>query len=433
VSRSDPLLPNTLIIARREYLDRIRSRMFHASTVFLAALAVLMAFLPLFARAFERGTTTRVAVVASDDALAGRVSSTMGLVLNSRKAGGGPDPYTFTRAADEPTARNEVSEGKADAALLATRTPTGQLVFSFLTGEGIGADRATDIALGTFAVGVLDYTAANPGAGSFQPPTLGVQSIAGPSAGGSPLGGSEFASRRILGIVFVVLIFIVLVIYGMWVATGVVAEKTSRVMELIISAASARQLVIGKVLGIGAAGVTQYSAVLVPALIALGLEDRIATSLFGEGESVTLSLAGLAPPLLLAYGVFFILGFTLYALIYAAAGSLVSRPEDLQGIALPLSLLAIGGYIQAVLALSGGTAGFIRFASYVPFWSPFVMMTRLTVGRVEPGELVLSYGLLIVTIGVTVVIATRVYAAGVLLYGQRAGLRQVIEAVRHPA
>src|SRR5439155_24260809 len=114
-------------------------------------------------------------------------------------------------------------------------------------------------------------------------------------------------------------------IYGMWVATGVVAEKTSRVMELIISAASARQLVIGKVLGIGAAGVTQYVGVLVPALIALGVEDRIATSLFGEGDSVALSLTGLAPPLLLAYGAFFVLGFALYALIYAAAGSLVSR------------------------------------------------------------------------------------------------------------
>jgi len=205
------------------------------------------------------------------------------------------------------------------------------------------------------------------------------------------------------------------------------------VMELIISAASARQLVIGKVLGIGAAGATQYVAVLVPSLLALGLENRIATALFGPGDAISPSLVALAPPLVLAYGAYFVLGFALYALIYAAAGSLVSRPEDLQVMALPLSLIAIGGYFQAVLALSGGTAGFIRFASYVPFWSPFVMMTRLTVGRVEPGELVLSYGLLVATIAVTVVIATRVYAAGVLLYGQRAGLREVVEAVRHPA
>ena len=85
----------------------------------------------------------------------------------------------------------------------------------------------------------------------------------------------------------------------------------------------------------------------------------------------------------------------LYALIYAAAGSLVSRAEDLQMLALPLSLIAIVGYLQAVLALTGGIAGFIRFASYFPFWSPFVMLTRLAVGRVEPWEIVLSFGLLL--------------------------------------
>ena len=101
------------------------------------------------------------------------------------------------------------------------------------------------------------------------------------------------------------------------------------------------------------------------------------------------------PALLVAYGSFWILGFVLYALIYAAAGSLVSRAEDLQVLALPLSLIAIVGYIQAVMALTGGIGPLVRFASYVPFWSPFVMLTRLTIGRVEPWELVLSFGLLV--------------------------------------
>src|SRR5207244_13527328 len=128
---------------------------------------------------------------------------------------------------------------------------------------------------------------------------------------------------------------------------------------------------------------------------------------------------------------FYVLGFALYALIYAAAGSLVSRPEDLQIIALPLSLIAIVGYFQAVLALSGGTAGFIRFASYVPFWSPFVMLTRLSIGRVEPMELVVSISLLFLTILATAVVAIRIYGAGVLLYGQRPGLRAYLAAARH--
>ena len=126
------------------------------------------------------------------------------------------------------------------------------------------------------------------------------------------------------------------------------------------------------------------------------------------------------------------LGFILYALIYAAAGSLVSRAEDLQVLALPLSIIAIGGYIQAVMALSGGISSFIRFSSYVPFWSPFVMLTRLTIGRVEPWELALSFGLLAISIPIVGFIAVRVYSAGVLLYGQRPGARQIVGAILNP-
>jgi ABC-2 type transport system permease protein len=218
------------------------------------------------------------------------------------------------------------------------------------------------------------------------------------------------------------------VIYGMWVAAGVVAEKTSRVMELMISAASPRQLVIGKVAGIGAAGVTQMLGILVPAIVAIVMEDPLATAVLGPGPTVALSLSGLSPALLVAFLVWFALGFTLFGLIYAAAGSLVSRAEDLQMLALPLSLIAIVGYLQAVLALTGGSPGFIRFASYVPFWSPFVMLTRLAVGRVEPWEVVLSLGLLIGAIALTFVVAVRVYAAGVLLYGQRPGFRAIARA-----
>ena len=81
---------------------------------------------------------------------------------------------------------------------------------------------------------------------------------------------------------FVILIFITLVIYGMWVAAGVVAEKSSRVMELLVSAASARQLVVGKVIGIGAAGATQYALILAPALATLFIEDRLITAALGR-------------------------------------------------------------------------------------------------------------------------------------------------------
>ncbi len=226
------------------------------------------------------------------------------------------------------------------------------------------------------------------------------------------------------------LIFITIVIYGMWVAQGVVAEKASRVMELLVSAASTRQLVIGKTLGIGLAGATQTTIVLVPALLVLAGEEAIARLVLGQGVGFAASVSSLSPGLLLAFALFYVLGFALYSLVYAAAGSLVSRPEDLQIIALPLSIVAIAGYGMGLLALTGGITGFIRLASYVPFWSPFVMLTRLSVGRVEPWELLLSVALLVATIGFVGVVAIRIYGAGVLLYGQRPGLRAYVAAAR---
>ncbi|HET9435722.1 MAG TPA: ABC transporter permease [Candidatus Limnocylindrales bacterium] len=429
-TRKDPLLPNARIVARREFLERIRGRPFLASTVLLAALAALIAFLPVVVRLADRGTTTRIAVVADDLALAGRSIDVMRGVLNRT----GPDAqYEFVIADDADAVADDVGAGAYEGAILAVRDPSGRLDFTFLTGQGIGADRTQFIGVATFAVAILEWTEQNGSEGSqpFQLPTFQVQAAAGPNAGGEPLGASEIASRQLFGTVLVVVLFLTIVIYGMWVAAGVAAEKETRVMELLISAASPRQLVLGKVLGIGLAGLLQYVAILVPAVLALAIQEPVAR-LLGLRGAVTDPLAGIEPTLFIAYGGFFVLGFTLYALIYAAAGSLVSRVEDLQVIALPMSLIGIAGYLQAVLALSGGLSWFIRFSSYVPFWSPFVMFTRLTVGRVEPWELVLAYGLLIGAIALVAALAIRVYAAGVILYGQRPGPARLLRAIVAP-
>ena len=422
--RRDPLLPNTLTIAKREYVERVRSRLFGASTLLLAGLAVFVAMSPVILRALDSGSVTRVAIVTEDPELGQTVIDSMNQVLTVGASGGGGS----WKLSMVPSV-GAVDAGAYEAALVVTRETNGRLDFDLRTTQDIGADKRQLLQIGTYGVGVID--AARQGGASVQIPKLTTTAIDGPNAGGAPVSSSKYASRRIVGIVFVVLIFITLVIYGMWVAAGVVAEKSSRVMELLISAASARQLVLGKVLGIGAAGATQYAVIIASALLALVVEERVSVALLGPGGSVTPSLVALSPGLLLAFASFYVLGFALYALIYAAAGSLVSRPEDLQIIALPLSLIAIVGYFQAVLALSGGSAGFIRFASYVPFWSPFVMLTRLSIGRVEPWEVVLSFGLLIVTIGIVGVIAIRIYSAGVLLYGQRPGLRAYVAAARH--
>ena len=95
-------------------------------------------------------------------------------------------------------------------------------------------------------------------------------------------------------------------------------------------------------------------AIALPALVLLAFQDRIAEAILGPDWAAGAPLVGLTPVLLLGYGVFFLLGFTLFALIYAAMGSFVSRPDDLQTLSLPLSLVAMVGYLTAIVALGGG-------------------------------------------------------------------------------
>ena len=105
-------------------------------------------------------------------------------------------------------------------------------------------------------------------------------------------------------------------------------------------------MLTGKVVGIGAAGLTQYVAIAIPALVLLAFQDRIAAAVLGPDWADGAPLVGLSPGAARGYGVFFLLGFTLFALIYASMGSFVSRPDDLQTLSLPLSLVAMTGYLR---------------------------------------------------------------------------------------
>ncbi len=437
MSRRDPLLPNAAIVARREYRDRTRSPLFLASTLVLMGLALLVAIAPIAIRYLDRNTVTRIVVVSDDPALAARAVGVSDSLLNIPPDGADPATYEKTfvidSSADAASAEAALRDGRVGGILVVQRLPSGQVDVVFRTDGQPDGERSQRIGFAAIAIGILDWTASLPPGsqlGAFQNPNYRVDPINAPTDGGVPLDPQETASRAFLGIVFVVLLFISVVIYGMWVATGVASEKSSRVMELMISAASPRQMLTGKVVGIGAAGLTQYVAIAVPALFVLAFQDRIAQAILGPAWADGAPLVGLTPTLLAGYGVFFLLGFTLFALIYAAMGSFVSRPDDLQTLSLPLSLVAMVGYLTAIVALSGGGGVWVTIASYLPPFSPFVMLARVMVGTVPPWQLALSIGLLGAAVLVVAVAATRMYAAGVLLYGQRPGLRAFIAAAR---
>ena len=427
---------NIWLVARREFAERTKARAFVFSTLLLAGLAVVVALIPLGVRLADKATILRVAVTSTEPGLAATAMGTMDGFLNAQTSTGanGSKVFDFVAYPDDATAAQAVREGRLVASMAIERGADGGLGFTVFNIGALGSDKAQLLQVGAFAVGVLDWTKSNPGATRpFVTPSFSVVdagSASGGATGGPAFDAADYASRRIVGIVFVVLSFLTLVFYGLWVASGVVAEKSSRVMELLISAATAQQLVVGKILGIGLAGLSQVTLVLIPAILTMLLSGRIGDALLGPDSGTGATLSALSPGLLAAFMVYFVLGFGLYAALYAGAGSLLSREEDLQTIALPLSIPAVAGYFPAVLALSGSTSGVIRVASYIPLWSPFVMMSRLAVGRVEPWELVLSIGLLLLTVPLVTLLAIRVFRAGVVMYGQPPSPRTFWRAIR---
>jgi len=234
-----------------------------------------------------------------------------------------------------------------------------------------------------------------------------------------------------------VIIFIAILVYGQWIAMSVAEEKSSRVMEVVLNAASPFQLLAGKVVGVGAVGFTQYAAVAVPALVVLLLQPTLESMILGTAGNASGPAAELAtvltPQLVLAFGAFFVLGFALYAVLYAGIASLVSRQEDLNPLIGPLTMVATLGYLLAAWTMAGLIVlppAIVDLLSYVPFLSPYLMLARYAAGQAGDLEALIALVILAVSTLVALWFAARLYSAGVLLYGQRPSVRNLIAILR---
>ena len=431
------LLPNALLIARREYVEKLRSRAFAVATAILMAVAVGAALVPIGLRALDREQTTRIGVTSPSPAVTGRVIDLVSQYLNPIPPGADPATvrphYILRSEPDLATGLVDVDSGRLDSVLEVSIGSTGALDFTFHGNDGPTSATIQRLQVATFGAAVVEYSQNLQGSAgpAFHVPSFDLQPTdLGPSV--APVDPAVAGSRTLLASILVVLIFITLTVYGMWVATSVASEKASRVMELLISAGTPRQLLVGKVVGVGAAGLTQYLAILLPATLVLALQDPLATALIGPADPGEAPLIGLTLPILVAFGAFFILGFLLYAFVYAAAGSLVSRPEDIQQLAMPLSFVSMAGYFAAIFGMTAINSRVVEVLSFVPFFSPYVMLARVMLGHVDAWEIALSLGLLVAAIGASMWIAARIYGAGVLLSGQRPGFRTFLRVAIRP-
>ncbi len=418
------LLPNAWHVARREYRQRVRSRTFVITTGLLAVIALGYVLLPVILRATGIDRPTQVAVLVAPEVAGDPVTTLSGLLP------AGAPKIEITRVEDAAAAR-QVAAGELGGLLTISRAANGDLAFGYLT-NGEPNDQATlFVRQGASALAIadrLERAGLTPADRSniFAPPDL-TTSAASAAAGRRE--DRDFGAAFLLGYILVVLTFMAILTYGNWVAQSVAEEKSSRVMELLITAATPRQLLAGKVMGAGAAGLTQFLVVILAAVIGLQAGPYL-EQLLGGTPAASGQLPPLTVPLGLAFAAFFMGGFLLYATLYAAVGSMVSRQEDVQAAASPLMIVAMAGYFISFSALNAIDQGWVAALSIVPFFSPYLMPGRILLGTPAGWEIALSIVLLAVTILAALWVAARIYSAGVLLYGQRPGLRAVWRAAR---
>lgn len=423
-------VPNTLTIARREYEQRVRSRAFVVVTAVLAVIGLGLALLPVAVRALGGDKPVAVAVFATDAKLASDSTASLVRLLEAMKAEGEAG-YKVTVATDEDAARTRVDEGDLDGLLTISRGRDSELAFDILTTDSENSRWVLTIRSATAQLNIGDRLVR----AGIEPADVG-QIFAPTPFQVTPLDpeasnvSDDFGPRYILAYALVILTFMAVVTYGNWVAASVVEEKSSRVMELLVTAATPRQLLAGKVLGSGAAGLTQYLVVVVTSIAGLLLQGQLSRALLGSDAPNDGTLQALTPLVLGVFGLFFIGGFALYATMYAALGSTASRQEDVQTVTGPMILVGLAGYLGSFAALNTIDASWVQIASFVPFFSPYLIPARLILGHLAFWEVLLALSLLIGAILVVQAIAARIYSAGILLYGQRVGLRSVWRAVR---
>lgn len=378
------------LVALREIHTRVRQRATQVSTLVSVLIVVAIAVLG--------------GVIDGDDdsatvAVVGAASAPVGEAARQIDA-----DVTIRALADRAAAERALRDGDVDAAVVDGR----RILFD----EGTDDDLAAvlqEASARTRAVEVLrregldDETVR----AALSPPPLPVASLEPANDDG----------QEAVAFVVVLILFGQLITYGMAVATGVVEEKTSRIVEVLLATIRPWQLLAGKIAGIGLIGLVQVLLVTV-----LGGAAALLAGSLDVGSDVALAI-GVAVA-------WYVVGYAIYACLFAVTGALVPRQEELQSAAGPLTIAITVSYIVGFLALQSPEGLLARVGALVPLSAPLVMPPRIIAGHASALEVVVSAAICLATIAVLVPLAARLYAGSVLQVRTRVSLRRAWRAAR---
>ena len=232
--------------------------------------------------------------------------------------------------------------------------------------------------------------------------------------------------QEVSGNLFVMMMLSIVLFYAIYfcayqVSSSITTEKTSKIMETLVTSASPKTIVLGKTIGIGIVGLVQVCVIVAVSLISakIFLEP-------GLLESV-LDMSKITPILGIITIIYFILGYFTYALLYALTGSTVSKPEDIQSANTPVAILAVIGFYLSYFTMMNPTSSLNVFASMFPFSSPFCMPFRIMMGIASSTDVLISIAILIVTILIIAKVAIKIYSNAILNYGTKMTFKDMVK------
>jgi ABC-2 type transport system permease protein len=383
---------DAVIVARREFTERLRTRAFQISIA--TTLAIVAAVAILAGVLGEDGPT--------DYTVGARGPEATAIAAAARTAAPQFDARVEVRRFTSPAeARAAVRDERVDAAitagLMVTRDDPSEELEQLLQ----SAARQVRAGEALRSEGVSGDAARR----ALNPPLLRTRSLEGEGDSGDE--GVAFTASLVL--------YLQLIIYGLAVASGVVEEKSSRVVEVLLASIPPRALLAGKIAGIGLLGLLQL---LLTAVVGLGLASA----------SGAIELSADDAGVLAVVLVWFLLGYLLWACLYAMAGAVVSRQEDLQSSTTVLTLVLVVSYLVAFPVLDDPDSAIAVISSLVPLSSPIVMPARVVVDAAGTVEIIASLGLLVVAIAALLPLGARIYENAVLRMGKPLRLREAWNA-----
>ena len=228
------------------------------------------------------------------------------------------------------------------------------------------------------------------------------------------------------GNVFAMMMMSIVLFYAIYfcayqVSSSITTEKTSKIIETLVTSTSPKTIVLGKTIGIGTVGLAQMILIVAIALISAKtfLEPGLLDSI--------LDMSNITPYLGIMTAIYFILGYLAYALLYALTGSTVSKPEDIQSANSPVAILAVIGFYLSYFTMMNPTSKLNVFASLFPISSPFCMPFRIMMGLANTTDVIMSIAILIATIIAIANIAIKIYSNAILNYGTKMGIKDIIK------